>query len=94
MDTNPAATYQSKRGAHVPANVKAFVLERVTTGGKSVADVAAEYKITKKAIYRWLEETNDSSHGEVAKLRKENTALKLLVAELSLGMHTAQKKTW
>jgi transposase-like protein len=87
-------TYQPKRGAHVPQDVKDYVLTRVKESGKTVAEVAAEHGISKTALYSWLAETSGGTSSEVTKLRKENAALKSLVAELSLLVHTAQKKSW
>jgi transposase-like protein len=91
MDT-PTFNYKPKKGAHVPQDVKDYIFKRVKESGKSVAEIAAEHGISKTTVYGWMAEGSGGTTGEVTKLRKENAALKSLVAELSLLIHTAQKK--
>ncbi len=55
---------------------------------------AQEHGISTKSIYRWLGTgiSSPPSVLEVARLRRENTALKELIGELTLEMSVAKKK--
>lgn len=89
------ANYKSKRGIHVPKDVKEYILKRIKEGGKTAAEVAEEHGITKSAVYRWLkEETGGGSDPVIFKLQKENQILKQLVAELSLKIRESEKRGW
>ena len=97
MDTTTTVpNYQSKRGVHVPADVKEYILKRIKEQGKSAAEVAKEHGIGKTAIYKWLRDASGgSSHNsDVIKLQKENQLLKQLVAELSLKIRESEKRGW
>lgn len=92
---NDFSNYKSKKGIHVPKDVKEYVLKRIKESGKSAADIAKEHGITKGAIYRWLkEETGGGSDPVIFKLQKENQILKQLVAELSLKIRESEKRGW
>lgn len=92
---NNQINYVSKRGVHVPKDVKEYILKRVKEDGKSAAEVAEEHGIGKSAIYRWLKyETGGSSDPQIARLQKENQLLKQLVAELSLKVRENEKRGW
>ena len=92
---NDFSNYKSKKGIHVPKDVKDYILKRIKEGGKSAADIAKEHGITKGAIYRWLkEETGGGSDPVIFKLQKENQILKQLVAELSLKIRESEKRGW
>jgi len=92
---NNLANYKSKRGIHVPKEVKEYILKRVREGNKTAAEIAEEHGITKSAVYRWLkEETGGGSDPVIFKLQKENTILKQLVAELSLKIRESEKRGW
>jgi transposase-like protein len=93
METLPH-NYQPKRGAHVPQDVKDYILKRIKESGKTVPEIAAEHGISKTTVYGWIADSGGGTTGEVTKLRKENASLKSLVAELSLLVHTSQKKSW
>ena len=53
MDTTTVPRYQPKKGVHVPADVKEYVLKRIREGSKTAAEVAKEHGIGKTAIYKW-----------------------------------------
>jgi transposase-like protein len=87
--------YVSKKGVHVPNDVKAFILKKVKEGGKTVPEIAREHGIGKTALYNWLKnETAGSSDPQLFRLQKENQLLKQLVAELSLKIREGEKKGW
>ena len=96
MDTTTVPHYQSKRGVHVPSDVKTYILKRIREDGKSAAEVAQEHGIGKTAIYKWLrdESGGSSNNTDVQKLQKENQLLKQLVAELSLKIRESEKRGW
>jgi len=93
MET-PAINYQSKKGVHVPKDVKEYILKRIREEGKSAAEVAKEHGIGKTAIYAWLRDSSGSPSNDLARLQRENITLKQLVAELSLVVRENQKKQW
>ena len=96
MDTATVPNYQSKRGVHVPADVKEYILKRIREGGKSAADVAKEHGVGRTAVYKWLREESggSSNNTDVLRLQKENQLLKQLVAELSLKIRESEKRGW
>lgn len=94
MDTNPTINYQSKKGVHVPKDVKEYILKRIRESGKSAAEIAKEHGIGKTAVYKWLRDDGGSGSSEVAKLQRENSLLKQLVAELSLKIRESEKRGW
>jgi len=92
---NNISNYKSKKGVHVPKDVKEYILKRVKEGGKTAAEIAEEHGITRSAVYRWLkEETGGGSDPAIFKLQKENQILKQLVAELSLKIREGEKRGW
>lgn len=78
----------------IAREVREQILERVKNGGVSVTDAAKEHGVNPTTVYEWLKGEAEHGHSslEVAKLKKENLELKLLVAELSLKVSEAQKK--
>ena len=78
----------------IAREVREQILNRVKNEGVSVTDAAKDHGVNPTTVYEWLKEGAESivSPLEVAKLRKENLELKLLVAELSLKVSEAQKK--
>ena len=92
---NNQINYVSRKGVHVPKDVKEYILKRVRESGKSVAEIAREHGVGKTAIHKWLRnETSGSGDPEIQRLRKENQLLKQLVAELSLKVRENEKKGW
>jgi len=87
-------SYQPKMGAHVPKDIKEYVLKRVRESGKTIKDIASEHGMSRGTINRWLKEGSGESNTELIKLQKENQTLKQLVAELSLLIRENQKKNW
>ena len=78
----------------IAREVREQILNRVKNEGVSVSDAAKDHGVNPTTVYEWLKDGAESgaSSLEVAKLRKENLELKLLVAELSLKVSEAQKK--
>lgn len=78
----------------IAREVREQILNRVKNEGISVTDAAKDHGVNPTTVYEWLKEGAEGivSPLEVAKLRKENLELKLLVAELSLKVSEAQKK--
>jgi transposase-like protein len=93
MDT-PMPKYTPKKGVHVPQEVRDYIIKKVKEGSKTVSEISTECGVGTSAIYSWIEGAGGATVSELTKLKKENTQLKSLVAELSLLVHTAQKKSW
>ena len=92
---NKIINYKSKRGVHVPKEIKEYVLKRVKEGSKTVKEIAIEHGISVSAIHTWLKaETGGTSDSGIARLQKENQLLKQLVAELSLKIRESEKRGW
>lgn len=77
----------------VPNEIRQQILERVK-GGAPISQVAEEHGVSEKTIYNWLSKgaTAPPSWLEVAKLKKENQALKELIGHLTYEKTMAQKK--
>jgi len=78
----------------VSKDVKEQILKRIKEDGLPVSQVAQEHGIKPRAIYQWIQRGVNSPPSvlEVAKLRRENQALKELIGELTLEMSVAKKK--
>lgn len=72
---------------------KQEILSRVKDKGERVADLAKEYGVNPKIIYNLLSRsTNDSSSLlELAKLKREHTALLKIVGELIVDQRLGKK---
>ncbi len=92
---NNQINYVGKRGVHVPADVKEYVLKRVRESGKPVSEIAKEHGLPKSRIYMWLKnKTGELADPQLLRLQKENQLLKQLVAELSLKIRENEKRGW
>ncbi len=78
----------------IAKEVREQILNRVKNEGVSVADAAKEHGVDPTTIYGWLKEGAESGASalEMARLRRENQELKLLVADMVLKLSEAQKK--
>ncbi len=80
--------------AAVSREVKAQILKRIKDEGLPVAQVAEEHGITPRIIYQWIKRqvVAPPTILEVAKLKRENQALKELIGEITIELHLAKKK--
>ena len=78
----------------VSADVKQQILKRIKNDGIPVAQIAEEHGISPAAIYGWLSKglKGQPTWMEVAKLKKENRALKELLGRVMYERDLAQKK--
>lgn len=78
----------------VSADVKEQILKRIKEDGVPVRQLAEEHGLKPRTIYQWISKkvTAPPSILEVAKLKRENQALKELIGELTLEMSMAKKK--
>lgn len=78
----------------VAKEVKEQILKRIKQDGVPVALVAEEHGISPTAIYNWLGVgvTAPPSILELAKLKRENTALKALIGQIMLDLELEKKK--
>ena len=74
--------------------IKEQILQRIRDQGIPVSQVAQEHGLSTKTIYSWISRgvTSSPSVLELAKLKRENQALKELIGELTLEMSLAKKK--
>jgi transposase-like protein len=78
----------------VAREVKEQILNRIKNEGVSIAKAAEEHGISDRTIYGWLRKKADGFPvmSDVLKLKRENTALKELVGEITLKLSETQKK--
>lgn len=79
----------------VSQEVRDQILKRIREEGVSVAQAAEEHGIKPRVIYQWISKgvTAPPSILEIARLRRENQALKEVIGELTLEMSLAKKKS-
>lgn len=77
----------------VNESIKAEILSKVQQGEKSVPQLAKEYGVSDKTIYRWLKEGLDTnpSFWKIKSLERENKDLKELIGALTLEMDKFKK---
>ena len=78
----------------IAREIREQILNRVKNEGISVTDVAKDHGVNPTTVYEWLKDGAEGTPSalEVAKLRRENQELKLLVADMLLKLSEAQKK--
>lgn len=76
----------------VAKEVKKEILNKIE-GGQSVKEVAEQYGISTKTVYRWLKETKNSyvSAKQYNKLKRENELLKKLLGMAVLELERKKK---
>lgn len=79
---------------HVSKEVKQQILKRIKDEGLPVAKVAEEHGLKPHTIYQWISRqvTAPPSILEVARLKRENQALKELIGELTMELRLEKKK--
>lgn len=78
----------------VSQEVKEQILKRIREEGVPVAQAAQDHGLHPRTIYQWISRgvTAPPSILEIARLKRENQALKELIGELTLDMSLAKKK--
>lgn len=78
----------------VAREVKEQILNRIKNEGVPIAEAATEHGVSEKTIYGWLRKKVEGYPvmSDVLKLKRENTALKELVGEITLKLSETQKK--
>lgn len=78
----------------VSQEVRDQILKRIREEGVSVAQTAEEHGLKPRTIYKWISKgvTAPPSILEIARLKRENQALKEVIGELTLEMSLAKKK--
>lgn len=79
----------------VSKEVREQILKRIKEDGIPVSQAAQEHGLKPRSIYQWISKgvTAPPSILELAKLKRENQALKELLGEVTLEMSLAKKKT-
>lgn len=78
----------------VSKEVKEQILKRIKEDGIPVAQVAEEHGLKPRLIYQWISKgvTAPPSILEVARLKRENQALKELIGEITMDLRLEKKK--
>lgn len=78
----------------VSKEVKEQILKRIKDDGIPVAQIAQEHGLKPKLIYQWISKgvTAPPSILEVARLKRENQALKELIGEITMELSLTKKK--
>lgn len=79
----------------VSKELKEQILKRVKEEGIPISQAAQEHGLKPGVIYNWISRgvTAPPSILEIAKLKRENQALKELIGQITLEMSLAKKKT-
>jgi len=80
---------------HTNPALRAKILEEMKEGAK-VSELSARHGVSANAIYGWTKAEADNSGTsplEVARLRRENHDLKLIIGALTLEKGRAEKNT-
>lgn len=80
---------------HITAALKESILKEIKEGAK-VAELSAKHGVSSNTIYGWTRASADNSGTsllEMARLRRENHDLKLIVGALTLEKGRAEKNT-
>lgn len=77
----------------IPKEIKEEILTRIKQGSK-VVDLANEYGVSGKSIYRWLSEgvQREISRLEYSRIKRERDDLLRLVGNLTLEVEKRKKK--
>lgn len=78
----------------VSKEVKEQILKRVREQGVPVSQAASEHGLKPGVIYHWISKNVSAPPSilEIAKLKRENQALKELIGQVTLEMTLAKKK--
>lgn len=78
----------------VSKDVKEQILKRIKEDGLPVAQVAEEHGLKPRVIYQWIKRqvVAPPSILEVARLKRENRALKELIGEITMELRMEKKK--
>lgn len=80
----------------VSKEVKEQILKRIKEEGVPVIQAAQEHGLKPHTIYHWISKgvTEQPSILEIARLKRENQALKELLGQITLEMNLAKKKSY
>ena len=78
----------------VSKEIKEQILKRIKEDGIPVAQIAQEHGLKPRLIYAWISKgvTAPPSILEIARLKRENQALKELIGEITLNLRLEKKK--
>lgn len=78
----------------VSQEVREQIIKRIKEDGQPVAQVAEEHGLKPSIIYQWIKRqvTAPPSILEVARLKRENQALKELIGEITMELKAEKKK--
>lgn len=78
----------------IAPDVKEQILRRIRDDGITASQAAEEHGVKVNTVYTWLTKkvSNQPTHSEFNKLKKQNKMLMELVGELTVKLSAAQKK--
>lgn len=77
----------------IPKEIKEEILGKIK-GGQKVIELASQYGVSDKSIYRWLSNsvTPEVKYSEYSRLRRENDELKRIIGIISLDLQLEKKR--
>lgn len=77
----------------ISRDIKEQILQRVREGKETVVEIARQHGIKVNTVYGWISRgfSSGSPLLEIAKLRKENVALKQIIGNLMFQMERGKK---
>ncbi|HCJ66332.1 MAG TPA: hypothetical protein DHV62_03160 [Elusimicrobia bacterium] len=80
----------------VSKEVKEQILKRIKEEGVPVIQAAQEHGLKPRTIYQWISKgvVDRPSILEIARLKRENQALKELLGQIALEMNLEKKKSY
>ena len=77
----------------IPKEIKEEILSKVKNGQK-VVELAKQYGVSDKSIYRWLScsVVPEVKYSEYSRLRRENDELKRIIGIISLDLELEKKR--
>lgn len=79
----------------IDQEIKDRIINKIKNEGLSVLQASKEFGISTKAIYNWIGAKGRVEPGalELAKLRRENNALKQIIGQLMLNTEKGKKNS-
>ena len=77
----------------IPKEIKEEILLKIKAGQK-VVELASQYGVSDKSIYRWLSNsvTPEVKYSEYSRLKRENDELKRIIGIISLDLELEKKR--
>jgi len=79
----------------IDQEIKDRIIDKIKNEGMSVQNASKEFNVSAKAIYTWIGARGRVEPGvlELAKLKRENNALKQIIGQLMLDSEKGKKNS-